>query len=229
MQEEKQKKKRCNRKSRSYVLTNKMVIEAGGLLATDEVFLPFPNESAVWISNYGRILSGRHKKAKILKPFIKNGYHKIRFCYSDYGKIKRKSYLVHRVVAELFVPIGDWIHSEDIDTLQVHHIKAVDRDNPAQEQDYASNLQWVPKQLHHAIDKIHKIQVQSNGEWRQKNFVKASKMLGVSPYQFFGKICGANKELPLSRDRNGWEYYSFGSEQSKLCRIKRKENKKSKK
>jgi len=223
-------KKRKYSKSWNYTLTNKMIKDIGGLVAEDEIFKPCPYQSCVWVSNYARILTTRHKRAQLMKPRFENGYRKIHLRQTKYGKVISKSCLVHRLVAELFVTPGSWINPED--TLQVHHIKPINRKTIDLKQDFASNLMWVPTQLHHSIDRIYKIEVCTIEGWKAMDFVAASEQLGIDPYKFF-EICGSKQKIPLKIDADGWEFYAVDEEQldnisvDNLFRVKRKGNKKS--
>ena len=51
--------KRKASKSRIYWLNKRDIEEIGGLLFPDEEFRPVKGESAIWISNYARVLSKR--------------------------------------------------------------------------------------------------------------------------------------------------------------------------
>ena len=56
------KEKRKISKSRVYWLNKKDIELVGGLLYPDEKFRPVKGESAIWISNYARVLSKRKGK-----------------------------------------------------------------------------------------------------------------------------------------------------------------------
>lgn len=58
--------KRKASKSRIYWLNKRDIEEIGGLLFPDEEFRPVKGESAIWISNYARVLSKRKGKPRIL-------------------------------------------------------------------------------------------------------------------------------------------------------------------
>lgn len=61
----KSKQKRKVSKSRIYQLYKRDIDAVGGLIYPDEKFLPVKGESAIWISNYARLLSKRKGKPKI--------------------------------------------------------------------------------------------------------------------------------------------------------------------
>ena len=69
----KSKQKRKVSKSRIYQLYKRDIDAVGGLIYPDEKFLPVKGESAIWISNYARLLSKRKGKPKILKTVFQKG------------------------------------------------------------------------------------------------------------------------------------------------------------
>lgn len=75
------------------------------------------------VSNHGRV---RNKKNKILKPYLTRGYLRV----SLYNESGRKCKLVHRLVAEAFIPNTD-------NKPDVNHINGCKNDA------HACNLEWV--------------------------------------------------------------------------------------
>lgn len=63
-----------------------------------EVFADIPGYPGYEVSNYGRVKNS--KTDKILKPYLTRGYLRVSL-YNDSG---RKCKLVHRLVAEAFIP-----------------------------------------------------------------------------------------------------------------------------
>ena len=90
----------------------------------EEWFLELENGD--YIGSHGTIIS---KKNKIRKPFIKDGYYKIGFTWTE-GKLK--NFFVHRLVALNFIPNDD-----PENKTQVDHI-----DSDRMNNDIA-NLRWV--------------------------------------------------------------------------------------
>ena len=67
-----------------------------------EVFADIPGyEGYYQVSNYGRVKNS--KTGKILKPYLTRGYLRV----SLYNESGRKYKLVHRLVAEAFLPNPD--------------------------------------------------------------------------------------------------------------------------
>lgn len=89
---------------------------------------PITHNSNYSIDADGNVFS--HKSGRILKPELaKNGYKRITLCNHVNGKLKITRYLLHRLVAEHFVPNPNNLPN-------VNHIDN-DRSNAA-----ASNLEW---------------------------------------------------------------------------------------
>ena len=66
-----------------------------------EVFVDIPGYKGYQVSNHGRVKN--NKTGKILKPYLTRGYLRVSI-YNDSG---RKCKLVHRLVAEAFLPNPD--------------------------------------------------------------------------------------------------------------------------
>lgn len=158
------KEKRKISKSRVYWLNKKDIELVGGLLYPDEEFRPVKGESSIWISNYARVLSKRKGKPRILKTVFQKGYHRLTLPQTIRGKREKHMYYIHVLVAQTFCEIPDWINPGD--KLEVHHINSVDREKDIEDINYASNLMYVPRRLHKAIDSIQEIAVNQNGKWQ---------------------------------------------------------------
>lgn len=92
------------------------------------------------ISNLGNIISARrnyNKGCKYLTPFENDGYDRVTLVVN----YKRKNYLVHRLVAEAFIPN---VEQKEV----VNHIDGNKKNNTV------DNLEWVTKQENtfHAIN-----------------------------------------------------------------------------
>ena len=98
-------------------------------------------ENLYEISNFGRVKSlgnkSNHKSEKILKQCLsrKNGYLSVSLSKNG----KTKSYRVHRLVAEHFIPNSNKL-------FQVNHIDGNKQNN------HINNLEWITckENIHHA-------------------------------------------------------------------------------
>ena len=191
-------KKRCN------YLTRADMEAIGGKIATDEEFRHVKGETAIWVSNYARIISKRRGKARILKTVFQKGYHRLTLPQYMRGKKVKHMYYVHVLVAEAFCPIPEWIKPGD--KLEAHHIHSVDRERDIDWINHASNLMHVPRKLHKAIDSLAEIAVRKNNTWVKKDFVSAAEYYGVSPYEFLGAFANEKKKIP-DKIRGKYQYY----------------------
>ena len=89
----------------------------------------------------------------------------------------------------------------------MHHIKSVDREKDIEGINYASNLVYVPRKLHKAIDSIQEIAVKQNSKWIKMDFVRAAEHYGISPYEFLEAFANEKYKLP-DRIRGKYQYYS---------------------
>ena len=89
-----------------------------------EVFVDIRGYEGYQVSNHGRVRN--NKTGKILKPYLTRGYLRV----SLYNKSGRKCKLVHRLVAEAFLPNPD-------NKSDVNHINGCKTDANV------CNLEWV--------------------------------------------------------------------------------------
>jgi hypothetical protein len=119
------------------------------------------------ISNTGIIRKGE----KIIKPFDNNGYDRVQLNKGD-ARVKK---LVHRLVAEHFIPTDD-------NTLQVNHKDMNKRNNEV------SNLEWVTckENVNHAI---------KNNPKRRKQLKEDMSLIGKK----YGRQNGLNSSKPVKQ------------------------------
>lgn len=197
-------RKKKGQKIRVYYYTKKDISAIGGLIAPDEEFRPVPGESALWVSNYGRLLSKRQKNPHLLNPVFQRGYRRVTLPQSVNGKYIKRSYYLHVLVAKCFCEIPEWIKPGD--RIEVHHINAVDRIKDIEEINYASNLMFVPRKLHKAIDTIKEIAVKKGRNWVVMDFVSAADYYDLSPYEFVGAMSSEKFQKPTAK-RGKYQYY----------------------
>ena len=127
-------------------------------LHNDEIFVQHPNYVDYYVSQYGRVISTKFNKIKLLKPYIigpeSNQYLGYRF--SKNGNMESIS--VHRAVADVFCPNFWKNKSQKKLNLQAHHIDGSHFNN-----DYR-NLILLPKKLHDEIHRIRKIVLLKDGQ-----------------------------------------------------------------
>lgn len=141
----------------SHTLEESRLEKAGiSKLHNDEIFVRYPDYPDYWVSQYGRIISTKFGKARLLKVYLvgekSNRY--LGFTFSDgYNKA---SIGVHRAVAEVFCP--DFWKGKKNQNLQAHHIDGNHFNN-----DYR-NLVLLPKKLHDELHKIKKLVLLKDGQ-----------------------------------------------------------------
>lgn len=119
------------------------------------------------ISNTGLI----RREKKILSPFDNNGYYRIQLINED----KKQKKLIHRLVAEHFIPNPD-------NKPQVNHIDLNTKNNDV------NNLEWVTNQenVQHAIKNIPE---------RRKQLKENMSIIGKT----YGKQNGINSSKPINQ------------------------------
>lgn len=137
-----------------HTLYNKIITDAGiKLIAEDEIFVEHQNYERYYVSQYGRVISMKNKKLRLLKHTQQgkrqNPYPAISFSRNGW----RKGYNVGRVVADIYCPNfwsrfkkSSWV--ADLTDLEVHHC-----DKDPYNSNYL-NLILLPSYLHHIAHTI---------------------------------------------------------------------------
>lgn len=183
-----------------FKLYKKDIKEIGGLIEPDEEFRKAKGVRSVYVSNYGRVISKRTGKPRLLKSYFLNGYHSI---VVENENKKRKNYFVHILVAKAFVEVPDWINKDD--RKEVHHIQKVDRKCEIEYSDRASNLCWLPPKIHKIVDS-EEVAVKINGQYVSMDFVKIAEFYGVSPYALAKTVGNVWKKPPTKQEDNIYYY-----------------------
>lgn len=200
-----------NPKLRVLSLLKKDIQLIGGLIAPDEEFRSIKGESAVWISNYGRVISKRKGKPRLLQPILNksknpdaNQYWRLYLPQTIRGKHVKRCYYIHRLVAETFLDIPDWIKENDL--LDIHHIRKIRGNEYDPMINSYKNLMFIPRKIHAAVDSISEIAVRVNSVWKKMDFIQASNYYGLTPYNFMEAIGNEKYKVP-DRIRGKYQYY----------------------
>ncbi len=166
----------------------------------DEVWkeIPFADKKYE-ISSYGRVKSYCYNKSdgKILKPGLTKGFHTVTFKTND----KKKTFLVHKLVALVFVP-----KESDKQTIAIH-LDWNKRNN------HFKNLKWVTKDEAYArimprLQEINKI--------KNKGIVRNSKLKPEDVEVLKGMLDKGIKQNVIAK--------LFSISEMQVTRIKRGEN-----
>lgn len=157
-------KGQIERRIKSRKLANYKVEQVGGYIADDEIFVPQFKCPDYYVSNYGRVISCKFGKVKLLNMYDKRKTDGMRYkyyCLCKKGKKRAKNILIHRSVAQLFCPnffkdVRD--KNGNPIPLDIHHLNHNEQDNRSE------NLIWLPKYLHRHCNDIGKF-----GIFRTKN------------------------------------------------------------
>lgn len=91
-------------------------------------------EGLYQVSNFGRVKSIRFGKERILKPF-KTGKGYLQVCL--YKNNKRKKYYVHRLVAQTFLEIPEYL-KQYIGTVYLH----INHKDENRQDNFVNNIEW---------------------------------------------------------------------------------------
>lgn len=135
-----------------YILNNRLSIQkirkSGIQLYTDEFFVKFPNWRNYYISQYGRLISCKNNKLKLLKH-NNSGTNKdyLNYKLSDQSNNRERTITENRAVAEVFCPNFWGINKK----LEAHHIDGNRSKN------FYRNIILLPTDLHHKLHEIKRI------------------------------------------------------------------------
>ena len=131
------------------------VLEEAGIekLEPSEIFVEHPEAEGYYVSQFGRVVSLKRKKAVLLGAFI-GGQSKRQYLYYGFSDKETKTIGMHRAVADVFCP-NFW---KNADRLEAHHIDGNKLNN------YYRNLILLPPILHAALHKIKKIVLLKDGK-----------------------------------------------------------------
>lgn len=140
-----------------YIIQNQLsdeVLESAEIekLEPTEIFVEHPQAQGYYVSQFGRVVSLKRKKAVLLGAFI-GGQSDRQYLYYGFSDRDTKTIGMHRAVADVFCP-NFW---KGADRLEAHHLDGNKLNN------YYRNLILLPPILHAAIHKIKKIVLLKDG------------------------------------------------------------------
>ena len=143
------------------------------------------------VSNIGRVKSYKYGKEQILKPYDLKGYNRIALCVDD----KRKHILVHRLVAETFIP-------NPLNLPCINHRNEIKTDNSVY------NLEWCDHKYNNSYG-THGLKISNKLKGRKNSWLAKT----VLQYTLDGQLV---REWSSTREcgRNGFDQGAV----SKCCR-----------
>lgn len=144
--------------NKEHIIQHKLadeVLEEAGIerLEPSEIFVEHPEAEGYYVSQFGRVVSLKRKKAVLLGAFI-GGQSDRQYLYYGFSDRETKTIGMHRAVADVFCP-NFW---KKADRLEAHHIDNNKLNN------YYTNLILLPPILHAALHKIKKIVLLKDGK-----------------------------------------------------------------
>lgn len=125
-------------------------------LEPTEIFVEHPTHEGYFVSQFGRVVSLKRKKAVLLGAFI-GGQSDRQYLYYGFSGGEKQTIGMHRAVADVFCP-NFW---KKADRLEAHHLDGNKLNN-----DYRNLILLTPA-LHGAIHKIKKIVLLEDGKIKE--------------------------------------------------------------
>ena len=141
-------------------------------------YYPIPGHDKYYVSMCGKILSFRKKYPALMNPWFDAwGYHKVQLYYE---KNKRRTFLVHRIVAKTFLEN----YSED---LEVDHIDGNKINNNVNNLTMANRFD-NQRNLHKFLGGIHLNKNRVIAQWNEQNIneprSQKNKSFNIDKYGF---------------------------------------------
>lgn len=125
-------------------------------LEPTEIFVEHPTHEGYFVSQFGRVVSLKRKKAVLLGAFI-GGQSDRQYLYYGFSGGEKQTIGMHRAVADVFCP-NFW---KKADRLEAHHLDENKLNNDFR------NLILLTPALHGAIHKIKKIVLLEDGKIKE--------------------------------------------------------------
>lgn len=119
-------KGQIERRIKSRKLANYKVEQVGGYIADDEIFVPQFKCPDYYVSNYGRVISCKFGKVKLLNMYDKRKTDGMRYkyyCLCKKGKKRAKNILIHRSENLIWLPKYLHRHCNDIGKFGIFRTK----------------------------------------------------------------------------------------------------------
>jgi len=163
------------------------------LIASDEIFVQYPRWTTYYGSNYGRMVSLKYGKVKLLKasPCGAEGeerYTGYMMCKVVRGEQITRTITCHRLVADIFLP-NYWKHLRR-NQLSAHHLDH-SRDN-----NHWKNIILLPIKYHNLMARVKKIGLFRDKKFRVMNPYDIMLETGLT----LEEIIGAIDKKPLRSD-----------------------------
>lgn len=176
-----------------------------------EIVLPVPQVMRYAVSNKGRLLSFTNEMSdgKIIKGAKADGYRLITYKNKEGEKVKRKSIVLYKLIAELFLEKPSEEHT---------HVIHLDR---RKDNDDIKNLKWVtrPEMLKHSYD-TNPVVLLNRKKLQEHNLKSDGRKLTVTKVMLIKKILAR----PNQKTRLKMIAKQFGVSEMQIRRIKSGEN-----
>ncbi|MCG2611083.1 NUMOD4 domain-containing protein [Flavobacterium sp. SM15] len=176
-----------------------------------EIILPVPQVMRYAVSNKGRLLSFTNEMSdgKIIKGAKADGYRLITYKNKEGEKVKRKSIVLYKLIAELFLEKPSEQHT---------HVIHLDR---RKDNDDIRNLKWVtrPEMLKHSYD-TNPVVLLNRKKLLEHNLKSDGRKLTVTKVMLIKKILAR----PNQKTRLKMIAKQFGVSEMQIRRIKSGEN-----
>lgn len=180
-------------------LSNKKIAAAGiDLIKPDEVFAQYHGWTDYFGSNYGRLISVKGDRIKLIAPNnVGDGYIGYTLAKVTYGTQRKVSITAHRLVADIFLP--NYWHHLNRNQLQAHHLDH-DKSNNAW-----YNLILLPSNLHQIMNRIRKMILLQDGQIMHLTPYEIAEETGLT----IDEIILGTKKKPFKSDSK-YSVYDVG-------------------
>lgn len=131
-----------------HTLDNKIISDAGiELIAEDEIFVEHQNYECYYVSQYGRILSGKKKEPHLLQQFVQGSKDRPYPAVSLTGRGWKRNFNIGRAVADIYCPNFWGYFKIKPNVIDLHKYEAHHCDKNTFNNNYL-NMILLPKEFH---------------------------------------------------------------------------------